>query len=212
MPTRSSVKTRSRSTPRRAEIIRIAGRLFAEKGFEAASLRDIGDAAGIRRGSLYAHFDAKEELMLELLLPPLERILEVLEEGAAGEGDGAQRLERCVQGAFECCLEHRDGFLILLQDRHLIERLESLREVSERARAVTRVWLQIISEGQADGSIRGDLAPWLVAQAVYSLLFGALSDRHVGLQTTTGLGPPEPAQLAHLLRIVLFEGLRGDHR
>ncbi len=52
---------------RRAELLGIAARLFAERGFKNTTVRDIADAAGILSGSLYHHFDSKESMVDELL-------------------------------------------------------------------------------------------------------------------------------------------------
>jgi AcrR family transcriptional regulator len=52
---------------RRAEILAIATKLFAEKGFQATSIREIANAAGILSGSLYYHFDTKEDMLHEII-------------------------------------------------------------------------------------------------------------------------------------------------
>ena len=67
------------------DILDVAERWFAERGFEATSLGDISDGVGIRSPSLYKHFENKEEMfiaVLERLLDPyfeiLHRILDEL--------------------------------------------------------------------------------------------------------------------------------------
>src|SRR3954471_4701394 len=59
--------TETTSTTRREELLAIAARLFAERGFKNTTVRDIADAAGILSGSLYHHFDSKEAMVDELL-------------------------------------------------------------------------------------------------------------------------------------------------
>src|SRR3546814_12737482 len=53
---------------RRDELLHIAAKLFAEKGFKNTTVRDIADAAGILSGSLYHHSDSKETMVDELLV------------------------------------------------------------------------------------------------------------------------------------------------
>jgi len=64
----ASLDTQSRREARaaetRAELIAAARRVFAEKGYEAASVADLAAAAGYTKGALYAHFDSKEALFL----------------------------------------------------------------------------------------------------------------------------------------------------
>jgi AcrR family transcriptional regulator len=51
----------------RREILDCAARIFREKGYAAASLRDIADAAGMRTASMYYHFGSKDEIVAEVL-------------------------------------------------------------------------------------------------------------------------------------------------
>lgn len=53
----------SDSTSRRDQIIASAERLFRERGYLATSVRDIGQAVGIRGASLYHHIGGKEDLL-----------------------------------------------------------------------------------------------------------------------------------------------------
>ena len=52
---------------RRAELIRVAARLFREKGFDGTSVRDIAHAVGMRSGSSYYHFANKHELLMAVM-------------------------------------------------------------------------------------------------------------------------------------------------
>ncbi|HSO71285.1 MAG TPA: TetR/AcrR family transcriptional regulator [Thermodesulfobacteriota bacterium] len=66
---------------KRTKIREAAARLFAEKGFENTTTRDIAGAAGINNASLYYYFDSKEQLLYQILeeviRTGLERITEI---------------------------------------------------------------------------------------------------------------------------------------
>ena len=51
----------------RQNILVVALRLFAEHGFEGASMRDIANEVGMKAASIYSHYASKEQLLLELL-------------------------------------------------------------------------------------------------------------------------------------------------
>ena len=55
-----------------------AVRLFAERGYRGASLQDIGEAAGISRGSITWHFKSKAGLLEAIVADIIERTLEAL--------------------------------------------------------------------------------------------------------------------------------------
>ncbi|MFD5829060.1 ScbR family autoregulator-binding transcription factor [Lentzea sp. NPDC060358] len=52
-----------RSAHTRARLVRSAAELFDERGFAGTNISDITRAAGITKGALYFHFEAKEELV-----------------------------------------------------------------------------------------------------------------------------------------------------
>ena len=59
----------SAATPdnRRADLIRVAARLFREKGFDGTTIRDIAHAVGMRSGSPFYHFANKHELLMAVM-------------------------------------------------------------------------------------------------------------------------------------------------
>lgn len=57
---------RGRSEATRQLLLEAAGRVFAAKGYEGASVSDIAAAAGFTKGAFYASFASKEEVFLEI--------------------------------------------------------------------------------------------------------------------------------------------------
>ncbi|ACZ30655.1 transcriptional regulator, TetR family [Xylanimonas cellulosilytica DSM 15894] len=51
----------------RADLLAAAAKMFAEHGYEAASVADLAKAAGYTKGALYAHFGSKEDLFFALV-------------------------------------------------------------------------------------------------------------------------------------------------
>lgn len=158
----------------RADLILVATRVFAEKGYNGASLRDIAQAAGILRGSVYHHVSSKEELLLEGLLPALEEAtvqVEAVVNGAlAGEGhDFADALRKAVQTHLHCLYgnESLEGVKIYLTENLLAAHSElseqakaSLRTLTKRHESnFTRLFRAAIAAGQ----FRQDVDPKLHA-------------------------------------------------
>ena len=50
----------------RDEMLERAARLFAEKGYDAASMRDIAGEVAVRPSSLYHHFPGKDSILFEI--------------------------------------------------------------------------------------------------------------------------------------------------
>ena len=63
---RAGERRQARVDRTRADLITAAGRVFADRGFEGASVGDIAAEAGYTKGALYAHFGSKGDLFIAL--------------------------------------------------------------------------------------------------------------------------------------------------
>jgi AcrR family transcriptional regulator len=61
---------------RRDEILEIAVKLFAERGYYGVSMDNIGAAAGVTGPALYHHFAGKEAMLAAALIPVSQRLLD----------------------------------------------------------------------------------------------------------------------------------------
>ena len=92
-PRPSSTPTRSERPERKGRkgretaerILDVAEELFAEKGYEGATLREVASRVGIRTPSLYNHFDGKDSLYAAVLERGIGPVLRALGESATGE-------------------------------------------------------------------------------------------------------------------------------
>jgi len=107
----------------RAEIRAVAAELFAQRGFEQTSLREIAERLGITKAALYYHFPSKNELMASLVEPLIEG-LRVLAEDV--ERDGPQDPRRIVEEFYEICVRHRLVLRGLVRDVHAVQELDIL--------------------------------------------------------------------------------------
>ena len=89
-------------------IARVAARQFAARGYDATSVREIVEAAGVTKPTLYYHFGSKEGLAQALLTVPMTGLVNALEEIAGAEGDPVERLVRTFEAHFAFCREEPD--------------------------------------------------------------------------------------------------------
>jgi len=71
---------------RKSLIVAAARRVFARKGYRAASMREIAGEAGIAKGSIYLHFRSKDELALAVVADVYDRVRRRMAELEADEG------------------------------------------------------------------------------------------------------------------------------
>jgi AcrR family transcriptional regulator len=96
-----------------AHIAREAARLFARRGYDATSVREIAEAAGVTKPTLYYHFGSKEGLAQALLNRPLEGMIGEMEAIQGSAAGPVERLAGLIEVQFSFCREDPDRFRFL---------------------------------------------------------------------------------------------------
>lgn len=99
----------ARGDSRLPRILDEAAALFAARGFQATSVRDIVQAVGMLPGSLYCHFANKDELLAAVYAEGVRRITASVAAAAARHTDPWARLEAACVAHLEALLE-RDAY------------------------------------------------------------------------------------------------------
>lgn len=187
---------------RRAEIVRAAVKVFAQKGYFAARMREVAEGAGVADGTVYLYFRGKEDLLVSILEEHAEAFLLRARRDIESVADPRERLHRVVERhlfslennralaqVFQIELRHTRRFLRRVARGKVSEYLELLRE--------------IIADGVKEGAFRRDVSPEIAARA----LFGAV-DELVTSWVLAAHERPLAADVGPLLRLFL-EGLEG---
>lgn len=123
-----------RSEETKRAILKAASELFASKGFDAVSIREIAKAAGCSHTTLYIYFKDKEALLHQLSQGPLQ---ELHQEMAAVLGDNAltaeERLKKASRSFIRFCLLNRTMYTLFFMikasrvDEEPAEELQKIR-------------------------------------------------------------------------------------
>lgn len=84
---------RKRKKLRKEEIVAEATRLFAERGYEGTSMGDLAERVGLRKASLFHHFESKDVLYTTVLSQLIEGVQGAIVGAADAEGSLAERLD-----------------------------------------------------------------------------------------------------------------------
>lgn len=101
---------------RRQQLIDISRGVFAERGYEAASLEEIAERAGITRPILYSHFGDKHGLFEAVVSEQIARVEQVVTEALAAPGEPRELVERGMRAFFTYVGEHPEGHAVLTRD------------------------------------------------------------------------------------------------
>jgi AcrR family transcriptional regulator len=144
----------------------VALRVFAERGYDGASMDDVARAAGITKASIYHHVSGKEALLARGLGRALDALFALLDEPAAREGSAIARLRHIVARVAETTLRMRPELTVLFRAHGASV---SEREALERRRAFDRIITALLAEAQRDGDVRAGLDPRLTTRLIFGM-------------------------------------------
>ena len=145
-----------RTAPRREQLLEAAAALFAERGFHAVGIDDIGAAAGISGPGVYRHFPSKQALLAALCDRALTTMLEGARGISASSGDPRVSLEALVDLHVTFAVDERA--LLGVWVRALPALSEDVRRsLRRRMREYEQAWHEVL------GQLREDLSPSEVA-------------------------------------------------
>ncbi len=152
---------------RRERYLDAAGHLFAERGYHAVSIDDLGTAVGVSGPALYRHFANKESMLIELLTSASERLLAGYEATVAQADDDLTMLRNLIEFHADFAIKERD--VIRIQDRELANLPPAAnRRVRQLQRTYLTGWQQIVAR------LRPDLDPADLEVRMHAL-FGILN-------------------------------------
>ena len=139
-----------------ARILEVARRLFMEKGYDNTTIQDIVDQlGGLSKGAVYHHFKSKEEIMDAVCDQmfydnnPFEAVRQCTDLNALEKLREAIRLNQADESRVDMTIQ---AIPITRNPRLMAEMVESNRRV------LTPYYLELLEEGNRDGSIHTEYA------------------------------------------------------
>lgn len=150
-------------------ILRHSARVFAENGFEGASIRDISRATGISLSGLYYYFDSKQKLLYLIQNNTFTFVLERLQDRLQSASDPAARLRILVSNHIEYFLSHPNEMKVLSHEEEALD--EPLHAELD---AIKRKYYGLARK-IFDEVALGGLAPGLNPRVAVLSLFGMMN-------------------------------------
>ena len=171
-------RTKEDADQTRQTLLDSALQIFSQKGFQAARLDDITQAAGVTQGAFYHHFKGKTAVYIELIQNAITRLDSVVENAIAGGGSIQQIGTRVLV----------DGMTLLEEDRRYRETVALLAfgagkpsEMSEINQIITtrnnsrlEQVTAFMRQGIENGEFRGEIDPETAAHAFLAYYNGLL--------------------------------------
>jgi AcrR family transcriptional regulator len=147
--------------------------LFAEKGIEATTIRDIAQRADAAEGTLYRHFKGKDDLAGWLYRRCAQELQSRLTDAARAKERPAKKLEALIRGVFDFFEERPTSCTYLLSTRS--EDVGGDGQASADVPPPLGFFVEVIEAGQAQGAFKDEeatlLAGWILAMVQRTVLF-----------------------------------------
>ena len=189
---------RRRSPARKQQILVAAANLFAQRGFHAVSMEDIGAEVGITASAIYRHYDSKPAVLVAMFDRVIDRLLSEGQLVAADTGaDPRASLAQLVDGQISFVVDDRDVAQVYFREIANLPTADQ-RNLRRKQRLYLEEWVHLLTE------LRPELAD-LTARTLVHCAIGAIQST---LQHVAGLPADElRAVLRGAAHAVLTDGV-----
>lgn len=160
---RQAAKVRTRQ-----KVLDAARTLFAERGYDAATIRDIAKGADMSTGAVFANFQDKAELFEAVFSEEMEGLLADIRTAAAAEGRVLDRLSNGLTAGYHRSLDH-----LPLMQAMVARSWFQPEDADLRSRAFVRPLIEAVAEllqaGVREGELRQDVDLPLLARLIWDV-------------------------------------------
>ena len=154
---------------RKGQVIRSAAELFKEKGYAAASMRDLAQKLGIEAASLYSHIKSKEEILRTLCFDMAAEFRASLDDVERRDATASERLRLGIIGHIQVMAKDLTASAVFMNEhRHLSQ--PYLRDfLLLRINYINR-FKAMIEEGIRQGEFKSTIDTKLAVMTLFSSL------------------------------------------
>ncbi len=182
---------------RQEALLAAASRVFAQRGYHAATVAEIARGAHVATGTFYLYFPSKEQCFGQLIAGFYETVLREARQQRRGAASVLVKLDRSVEAVLQCFRQERDLATIVL-----LQASGATRALKERLDVIEADLLQLLAADLAEAAGEGLIPPGDAALRAH-LFLGAMRQALVyGLHRDGPAGSEDVEVRRFLLRAV----------
>ena len=162
---------KSNFTDKKIQILEVAETLFAEKGFDGTSIRDISKIAKINIAMISYYFGSKERLLESLLFYRTSDLKNQLDHLIQEELEPIDKINKLIELYINRINKNKGIYRILHFEFNSEKRAKSLAAFSELKKGNLKTLETIIEEGQKKGVFRKDIIVPLLTPTILGTFF-----------------------------------------
>lgn len=142
---------------RKSELRAAAARLFLKVGYDRSTVRDIAKMVGMQSGSIFYHYQTKEDILVDVMSEGLRQFKELATLPLRGATTPLEKLRALFVGHLKALHSpNRAEIAVVISEWRQLSS-ESRRQVVKLRDEVDAIWDQVLREAAAEGIVKGDL-------------------------------------------------------
>ncbi len=170
-------KARERAS-RENLILDAAEQVFFSQGFDQSTMNDVAKTVELSKGSLYNYFGNKKELCIGIVVRSLRLLIKYMEKSLLPEASGLDKIAGAAKAFLLFQQENPEYYCALQSYRQHRTGCDSsskfLNSTLDENHHINKIWINAITQGIADGSIRKTVNPKKTASALWGEFNGML--------------------------------------
>lgn len=160
---------------RKEQILQVAKEMFAERGVNQTTVRQIGARAGILSGSLYHYFESKADIVDAILSEFCKDVLgNYWKIAARTDGTSAEQLRLMARYGFSLITEHTAALIVVHRESNDLINEERFRYLIDFDLEVERRYTDVLARGVEGGEFDPKLDPRMLYRFIRDAIVGAI--------------------------------------
>ena len=183
---------------RREELVQVAARLFAQRGYHGTSMADLAEAMGVQKGSLYSLTGSKQDLLVVIAREGAAAFHAALDH-VSEDAVPLERVRLALRAHLAVVADQVDTATVFTREWRFLEEPELTAFRDERRRYEER-WRTLFRDAAERGALRADLD----VEATVLLVLSAANWAYTWIRPDT-----DTDELADRFFAILVDGVRG---
>jgi len=153
---------------RNQKILITAEKILKEKGYHYFKISDISEELEIAKGTIYNHYDSKEDLLFAVIYPKLQELRDSLQKISLSDLPFKQQIQQAVRIALES--DYHQFLKLTYSDMAVLFQEKSQKEMTIVQEEIIQAFEKILVVGNNEGILRKDLSLTFLSHQILSIL------------------------------------------
>jgi AcrR family transcriptional regulator len=134
-------------------IMKVAAKLFAEKGYGSVGISEVGEASGFGKGALYHHIKSKEDLLYDIMTVYTVELINAAREIEISGQNVADRVKALSQSFMDIMFASRPEMIVCFREVHALTEARRKGVLNLHAE-YQNIWIRVFADGAKQGVMR----------------------------------------------------------